>query len=185
MALGTARPPTALELVTAIDLVPTVGGPCISGARPHRVTSDPHMLVALPAPVSRRPRITVALHGNYFNPRRRRSDLDNDSACERRSGRNAARKNQRQQQASHSPVQRAIRVRSYTACSPRQRGAIRCSSHEVNTFGRWWKFHYCDDRSIARNGRYGGAHTQRPLIPTDLCTTVPGLFWRLASSPDA
>jgi hypothetical protein len=86
MALGGPRPPTALELVTAIDLVPTVGGPCISAARPHRVTSDPHMLIPLPAPVSRRPRITMALHRNYFNSRWRRSDLDNDSACERRSG---------------------------------------------------------------------------------------------------
>ncbi len=135
VTLGGARPATGMELVPAIDLVPTVGSPRVPAARPHGVTSDPHMLIALPAPVSGRPRITMALHRNYFNPRRRRSDLDNDSSCERRSGRNSAHENQRHQYASRSPLQRAIRARSRPTCSPDHRGAIRCRYHEFNTLG--------------------------------------------------
>jgi hypothetical protein len=83
---GVARPATALELVAAIDLVPTVRCPLISVAYPHGMPTDPDVSIALPSPVSRRPCITVALNGDNFNLSRRRSYLDDDAACKRRSG---------------------------------------------------------------------------------------------------
>src|ERR1700674_4114162 len=86
VTLGIARPATRLELVTTIDLVPTVGRPLISVALPHRATADPHMPIPLPGPVSRCPRITTAHLGNDFDPRWWRSYLDNNTACQRRSG---------------------------------------------------------------------------------------------------
>src|ERR1700730_12186318 len=85
VTLGIARPATSLELVTAIGLLPAVGGPLISVTRPHRVTADPHMPIPLPGPVSRCPRITTAHLGNDFDSRWWRSYLDNNAACQCRS----------------------------------------------------------------------------------------------------
>jgi len=157
MSLG-ARPATALKLVAAIGPVPTVGSPFVSAARAHRMTANPHMLIVLPGPVSRSPRITTVELRNDFNAWRRRSNFDNDTARDRRSGGNATDENQRQQHASHSPAQRAIRLHSSTACSPRQRGTIRCRSHGQH-LGRKWKSHSRDDLLIASAGRCGSVHT--------------------------
>ena len=132
VTLGITRPATALELMTAVVLVPAVRRPLISVAYSHGVAADPDVPMALPSPVSGRPRITAALNGDDFNPLRRRSYLDDDAARERRSGRNATRERQCHQQASNGSIPRSVRVPSSTTCSGRRRGAMRCSSHDVH-----------------------------------------------------
>src|SRR6185437_8144304 len=117
MALGAACPVTSFELVAVADVVPAVGRPGVPGAHAHRVTTDPHMLTALPAPVSRRPGITMALDRNHFDAGRGRGYFDDDAAGERRSGRNAANEDQRQQQAPGGFGPRAVQPPAYAACS--------------------------------------------------------------------
>jgi hypothetical protein len=150
--LDVTRPVAAFELMTVIHLIPAVGGPIVSPARTHRVPIDPYVPVRLPTPVSGRPRITGLQRGNDFHLRRRRSDVDNDrGASNRRSGRNAACKDQRQQQTSRGSIQRAMRTFSGM-------------SHEMNNLRSTWKSHCFDDPRVAGERPYGGAHTNLLIV---------------------
>ena len=88
MLVGAARPAAGLKLVTVTDLIPMVRRPLIAAASPHRVPVYPYVFIALPRPIPRCPRITMALNRHDFVPCRRWRYFNDDGARKGRSGRN-------------------------------------------------------------------------------------------------